>query len=198
MRRTLRPHPAATLLVFAKAPRLGQGKTRLAADIGAVQALRINRFLQSRAMRAAFDPRWRTLLVVTPDRAACRLWPPAPRVAQGRGDLGARLVRAFAAQSGPTAVIGTDAPGMTRAAIWRGFRALKRRRFAMGPAEDGGFWLFAARRPRDAIPAFADVRWSTAAAAADLLARLPGPCAWIDRLRDIDTLDDWRRWRARR
>lgn len=192
------------LLVFAKGPRLGAGKTRLAREIGRTQALRINRFLQARTLQQAQDPRWELVLMAGAGRDLVQpfpnVWPPAGRATrrlQARGDLGVRLAAAFAAQR-LVGVIGADAPEISRAAIARGFRALRRAPFVLGPAADGGFWFFAARRGRDAHPAFAGVRWSSEHAAQDLLERLPGRTAIIDPLSDIDTWADWRAYRARR
>lgn len=184
---------------MAKAPRLGHGKSRLATAIGRVQAHRINRFLHRTTLRAAIDPRWETVLAVSPDAALTAALPglwPAPgnvrRIPQGRGDLGARLSRRFSRERRPVAVIGADVPELTPAHIWAGFTALRRRAFAIGPAVDGGFWLFAARHPRRAAHAFEGVRWSSPHARADLLARLSAPAAVIATLPDIDTLADWR------
>lgn len=199
------PSARRTLIIMAKAPLLGCGKSRLAANVGAVEALRINRFLHRRAMAAAQDRRWRTVLAAAPDRAV-RLslpgvWPPTlERVAQGDGDLGARLARAVLRARGAVAVIGTDCPALTRAHVWSAFAALTRAPFAIGPARDGGFWIFAARDPRQAANAFVGVRWSTAQAAADVVARAPGPVARLAELGDVDEIEDWRdhcrnRWR---
>jgi hypothetical protein len=189
-----------TLIVMARFPKLAHGKSRLAAEIGKVEALRINRLLHARAMRTARDPRWRTLLAVTPDRdVGCALpgvWPAdVRRIAQGRGDLGARMTRAMAGNTGPVALIGTDCPAMTRADIAAAFAALRREPAAIGPARDGGFWIVAARRARDIAAAFAGVRWSTAHAMADVLAQLRVPVLVLRTLGDVDTLDDWRRRR---
>lgn len=194
----------ARLFVFAKGPRLGAGKTRLAAKLGTVEALRINRFLQSRGLRAAQDPRWETLLMVSP-RAALdgvfpNVWPPPSSLAralQGRDGLGERLALVFA-RWGPTAVIGVDCPEISAAAIQEGWRALRRARFSIGPATDGGFWFFAARRGWDAVEALrGPVRWSTPYAATDLLANLPAAAARVRTLADVDDRDDWRAFLGR-
>ena len=191
-------------MIFAKGPRLGAGKTRLARAIGQAQALRINRFLQARTLRAAQDPRWETMLLVGARRdlaaAFPGVWPaPArlPRKPQAPGDLGARLAAAFASRR-PVAVIGSDCPELTPAAIARGFQALRRAPFVLGPAPDGGFWLFAARRGSTAQSAFTGVRWSSEHAAADLAARLPARLARINTLADIDEWEDWRAYRQRK
>ncbi|MGH6951698.1 MAG: TIGR04282 family arsenosugar biosynthesis glycosyltransferase, partial [Vitreimonas sp.] len=153
-----------TLIVMAKAPLLGAGKTRLARDIGAVEAWRINRALQARTLRVACDGRWRTLLCVSPDAAIAwrlpRVWPrEVARMAQGGGDLGQRMARALAPCRN-VAMIGTDCPELTRARIASAYKALRRAPFALGPAHDGGFWLIAARNGAAAARAMAGVRWS--------------------------------------
>lgn len=188
---------AATLIVMAKAPRIGQGKTRLAAELGRVEAWRINRALHAYTLRQTQGGRWRTILCVSP-REALRLklpgvWPRAlARTPQGRGDLGARLARALAPHR-HVAVIGTDCPGLTRAHIAAAFAALKRAPFALGPAEDGGFWLLAARSGRAAARAMTGVRWSSEHAAADVIRNLGAErVALLARLRDVDVAADWR------
>lgn len=188
----------ATLIVMAKAPRLGRGKQRLAAEIGASEALRVNRALHVHTLREARDPRWRTLLCVTPDsavRAHVDVWPrEVPRIAQGGGDLGERLARALAPHR-MAAVIGADCPALRRAHIAKAFQALARGAFVLGPSEDGGFWLLAARSGRTAARAMAGVRWSSAHAAADVARNLPQAPILLETLYDIDTGADLARWR---
>lgn len=194
------------LIIMAKAPRLGQGKQRLAAQIGAAQALRINRSLHALTLRAAHDPRWRTLLAVAPasavTRAAPGVWPPPstlPRIAQGQGDLGARIARCVRrARRGPVCVIGVDAPDLRRADIAAAFKALRRDSAVLGLARDGGFWLVGAQSPPRLAAAMAGVRWSTAHAGADMAARLPRPLARLRVQSDIDTAEDWRAAQAHR
>src|SRR6516225_3588732 len=63
-----------TVVVFARAPRLGAVKRRLARDIGDRAALHFHRSTMIRLLRAlAADRRFRTVLAVTPDRARFRL-----------------------------------------------------------------------------------------------------------------------------
>jgi len=187
-----------TLIVMAKAPRVGLGKTRLAAELGAVEAWRINRALQARTMRAARDPRWRARLCVTPDEAMSLdlpgVWPrDIERIAQGDGDLGERLARALAPHQ-RVAVIGTDCADISRAHIASAFAALRRAPFALGPAHDGGFWLLAARDGAAAGRAMRGVRWSTKYAAKDVIRNLGARrVALLATLRDVDVAEDLRR-----
>ena len=52
-----------TLIVFARSPAIGVGKTRLARDIGAVEAWRVYRAMSTRLLWRMRDPRWRAVVV---------------------------------------------------------------------------------------------------------------------------------------
>ena len=192
-----------TLVVMAKTPRIGHGKSGLARDVGRVPAWRINCALHAHTFRIARDRRWHLTIAVTPDRdVRARLpgvWPKdAVRHGQGQGDLGARMTRALHRVRGAVAIIGTDCPDATRADIASAFAALARAPIAIGAATDGGFWILAARRARDATKAFRAVRWSSPHTLADVQARLRGPIARVRTLSDIDTAEDWRAYLRRR
>ena len=196
------------LVIFARSPRRGAVKRRLAADIGDGAALAFYRqTLNDVTRRLGADPRWRTWLSVTPDTDALRpgLWPAVPGVLlipQGRGDLGARMARPMAElPPGPVMIIGTDIPDITTGHIADGFAALGNHDFVFGPAADGGYWLVGARRsPRVPAGLFRDVRWSTEHALADtLISLLRGArAAMLDELDDVDDGAAWAAWRKRR
>ncbi len=176
-----------TVIVFARAPRLGTVKRRLARDVGDRAALRFYRGTLARLLRALTrDRRFRTVLAATPDHARVR-WPVrVPVVGQGGGDLGSRMHRACAAY-GRVAVVGTDIPALGADDVAAAFRALGRAQAAFGPSEDGGYWL-AALSPRRPARPFAGVRWSTEHALADTLANFAGRrVALLRVLRDVDT-----------
>jgi hypothetical protein len=157
-----------TVILFAREPRLGAGKRRLARDIGAVAALNFERLMLARSLRLlGRDRRWRLTLAVTPDRAARRFG----ALPQGAGDLGARMRRALAACGpGRRVLVGSDIPGLRAAHIAGAFRVLGRRDVVFGPARDGGFWLAGCRH---IMPDFGRVRWSSPHALEDALANLP-------------------------
>lgn len=186
------------VVVFAKVPRLGAVKTRLARDVGAVAAWRFYREASfSLLHELSADRRWSLRLDVTPDAGvAWRGWPrDVARRAQGPGDLGRRMRRALrAAGAGPVVLVGSDIPQLRRRHIVRAFAALARADVVFGPANDGGFWLVGVRRPALASGLFADVRWSTPHALADSLAGLPAACRveLVDVLVDVDSAADLR------
>jgi rSAM/selenodomain-associated transferase 1 len=187
-----------TVVVFARAPRLGAVKRRLAAEIGDRAALRFHTATLNRLLRLlCVDRRFRTVLAVTPDRAALRLPRGAVRIGQGTGDLGQRMRRAF--QRFPhrrVALIGCDIPDANAADVAAAFRSLGRAGAVFGPAADGGYWLVGMGPRRPAQP-FAAVRWSTQHALADTLANFSGrEVAMLRVLSDVDTAEDWRAWRG--
>lgn len=192
------------LIVFARQPRLGRGKTRLAAGIGRLEAWRFSRLVLAGLLRRlARDPRWTLTVAAAPDRAAtARGWPAGAerRVPQGGGDLGRRMARALAApRTGPVVLVGSDIPDIRPQHIAAAFRALGRHDVVFGPAADGGYWLVGVKRLR-ALPRglFAGVRWSTPHALADSLAGLPSmhSAGFADALDDVDDAAAWRRWCA--
>ncbi|MFW8593728.1 TIGR04282 family arsenosugar biosynthesis glycosyltransferase [Cribrihabitans neustonicus] len=193
----------ARLVIMLKEPRPGRVKTRLGGDIGVIPATWWFRHQTARLIRRLRDPRWQIVLAVAPEGAVhSKVWPAdLPRLAQGGGDLGARMKRMLKAapgprrqsrRIGPTCLIGGDIPGITRAHIARAFTALGNHDAVFGPAEDGGYWLVGAKHP-SRLPAglFGDVRWSSEHALADTLATAPGlRIAFTDTLRDVDTAAD--------
>jgi rSAM/selenodomain-associated transferase 1 len=185
------------LVLFARAPRLGAVKRRLAREVGDAAALRFHRAMLRRlARRLGRDRRWRTVLAVTPDRA--RFPSLLPKAPQGRGDLGGRMARALARHR-RAVLVGSDIPGIRAADIAAAFRALDGGAGAVfGPAEDGGYWLvgLGPRRPPDP---FRGVRWSGPHALADTLANCRGRrVALLGRLRDVDDAAGLAAWRADR
>jgi glycosyltransferase A (GT-A) superfamily protein (DUF2064 family) len=179
-----------TLIVFARSPAIGVGKTRLARDIGRVEAWRVYRAMSARLLWALRDPRWRVVLCLE-GRRLDAVWPRLTVEPQGRGDLGQRLTRALRghARQG-VAVIGTDAPDVTRARVAAALRA----KDAIGPATDGGFWLLALSPKRARSVRLEGIRWSSAHTLKDTL-RAVGLVAALETLTDIDdgaSLAVWR------
>lgn len=167
------------VIVFAKAPVPGQAKTRLAPALGAegaaALAARMLHHTLAEARAAALGP---VELCGAPDTthpllqaaaAACG----AALSAQGDGDLGARMHRAFEralAAGGRALLIGTDAPALDAAVLRQAAQALDRHDAVFVPALDGGYALVGLARA-DAR-CFEGMRWSHAAVMADTRVRL--------------------------
>jgi rSAM/selenodomain-associated transferase 1 len=190
------------LVVFARRPRLGRVKRRLAAGIGAPAALRLYRRLLARTLaRLGRLARWRCWLAVTPDRETAG-WPrPWRPIGQGSGDLGRRMARPLGRRApgrlppGPVVIVGSDIPDLGRRHALAAFAALGRADLVFGPAEDGGYWLVGLSARARILDPFRGVRWSTAHALADTRANLDGRwrVALLERLADLDEPEDLKR-----
>lgn len=185
---------------MARRPGAGRVKTRLARDVGAVEALRLyRRLLGATCRRLAGERRWRTVLALTPDRGVRLRLPAASVVGQGRGDLGGRMQRLFdRVGCGPLIVVGADIPGIAPAHVAHAFRLLQGHDAVFGPATDGGYWLVGFARRRARLAPFDRVRWSSPHALIDTIANLKGcRVALADTLADLDTGADLVRHMAR-
>ncbi|MGH8706215.1 MAG: TIGR04282 family arsenosugar biosynthesis glycosyltransferase, partial [Burkholderiales bacterium] len=118
--------------------------------------------------------------------------------AQGRGDLGARMQRAFERAlraAGAAVLIGSDCPALRTADLRAAMRALGHGADAvLAPAEDGGYALIGLRRASRRL--FAGVAWG----GADVLARTRRRLArlgwrWVElrTLWDVDRPEDYAR-----
>lgn len=112
-----------------------------------------------------------------------RMSPPRPLRGHSPRERGKKRGRAL-----PIAVIGTDAPDITRRDIARAFTLLKRHDAVIGPASDGGYWLLALTSAPAGL--FDGIRWSSAHTRSDLEARLSqsglGRIAYLRELADVD------------
>lgn len=192
------------LVIFARAPRYGTVKQRLAREVGALTALRFHRENTGGLLRRlSGDPRWRTWLAVTPDRAAARpggLWPGAFEiVAQGPGDLGARMGRVLQGlPGGPVVIVGSDIPGIEGRHIADAIRALGQNDWVFGPAVDGGYWLIGANRRAPLHLPFKNVVWGSHQALAGTLANLGNQrVALLETMSDVDRPEDLAVWQAK-
>ena len=182
-----------TVIVFARAPRLGAVKRRLARDVGDRAALRFHIATLTRLLRTLKScRRFDVVLAVTPDRCGFRLAVTVRRMSQGRGDLGRRMNRALAGYR-RVALMGCDIPDAGAPDVRAAFAGLGTADAVFGPAADGGYWLIALgpRRPADL---FGATRWSTEHALADTLKQFRHHrVGFIRCLRDIDTAADFHR-----
>jgi hypothetical protein len=183
-------------VVFARAPRLGTVKRRLARDIGDRAALRFHAAVLGRLLRGLAACRgFETVLAVTPDRAFVRVPAGVRVIGQGRGDLGARMGRALGRHR-RVVLLGCDIPDAGVADVRAALFLLGRYDAVFGRADDGGFWLVGLG-PRRPGSLFGDARWSTPHALADVLGQFRRHRAgFVRTLPDVDTAEDY--WRHRR
>jgi uncharacterized protein len=185
---------------MVKAPYAGRVKTRLAAAIGAVEAVRCYRAMLDHTVRRLADGRWATWLAVTPDGAAPRMAACGRGIAvmpQGPGGLGERMQRVMdKLPAGPVVIVGSDIPGIGRKDVALAFRALGGHDAVLGPADDGGYWLVGQRRIPKVLRLFEGVRWSSEETLKDTLGNLAGrKVSLLRTMGDLDGEADYLRWR---
>jgi rSAM/selenodomain-associated transferase 1 len=192
----------SSLLLFAKLPVAGRVKTRLARAIGADAAAA----LAEAFLRDASD-RWRAVPgfapVVAADAPEDPFWtavfPPPWRIeAQGEGDLGSRLARAFAREfvrSRRVAVLGADHPGLPSAEVGDFLREEN----AVWPARDGGYAALVLskeageRLASGGAPAaclFEGIAWSTSRVLAQTLDRAASRGVVLTRFPETGDVDE--------
>ena len=141
--------------IFVKTSGLSPVKTRLAKGIGGACAIEFHRRAASAVAAVAYAagsdirPHW---AVAEREALAHPAWRESPTLWQGDGELGARLDRIYAElleRHGSVLLIGADAPQVTPALLCDAARIVRDGAppYAIGPATDGGFWLFGGRAP---------------------------------------------------
>jgi len=164
-----------TVFVFAKSPRPGEVKTRLAPEVGPEGASRLARafFRDTWAVVSALPWAIPVLATTSANRREWNLGSDAQIWQQGAGDLGKRLGRVLRrglAKSSFGIAIGIDTPGLPPALLEEARQALRSADAVLGPCEDGGFYLVGLRHCP--VGLFGDLPWSAPDTFVRTLARL--------------------------
>ena len=204
------------VLVFAREPAAGRAKTRLIPLLGERGAAELYARLLAHTLRevAAIDrPELWRVACLEPPEALARAREFLPEgfdvIAQACGDLGAKLVGAFATafERGAERAIalGTDCLDLTRERIAAALASLEEHDAVLGPALDGGYYLLGLSRrlAPDLERVFAKIPWSTEHtldAQRAALRRVGVEPSLLEPLRDLDTPEDCaalrERWRG--
>lgn len=187
------------IVVFLKAPRPGQVKTRLAASIGAEAAcqayiLLAETFLSQLVSFSDVELRF------APDDACdeigrFQLHPAWKMKQQGAGDLGQRMERAVLeslAEVDAVLCLGTDCPYVGMEDIRQAFGILAEHDAVLGPAVDGGYWAVGLRKSERNL--FHEMPWSTAEVLEITRNRLAVAKMSFQELRELEDVDDLESW----
>jgi uncharacterized protein len=195
------------LLLFTKPARQGRVKTRLIGDLTAAQAAELHAaFLGDLVARLAggrfeLDVAW---VVEAGERLPGGLLPGVGSLRQQGAGLGERLHGALAAaarRSRVVAALGSDHPTVEVELVERAFAAVENGAdVALGPAEDGGYYLIALAAGAVRRRLFEDVPWSTSGVLAATLERCAELGLAVELLpvaADVDTPADLERLAVR-
>ena len=188
--------------MMVRDPESGPVKTRLAPALHPSEAAALyGAFVDD--LCAALHERFQLTVACTPsmqspffDGLAARYR--IERIAQGEGDLGARMRRVAASglrHARRVVIIGSDAPTLPSELVTRAFATLRAHRAVLGPSLDGGYYLVGVRAPIP--PIFTRMRWGDAGVLARTVKRLARarvshqllPCWYdVDTPADVDLL----------
>lgn len=187
------------LAIFVKTPGHSALKTRLAAGIGRDAAEIFHRLAADAVAGVARAAKQRltglvpTWAVAEPSALDDPAWAALPRIAQGDGDLGARMQSVtgeLCERHDGALLLGADTPQLCAEDLIAAVRSLELHEHVIGPSADGGFWLFGTRRPVPAS-AWTTTPWSSHDTAERFIAALDSPrVARLRTLRDADAADD--------
>jgi rSAM/selenodomain-associated transferase 1 len=188
--------------VFAKEPRPGSVKSRLAASIGDEEAAQLYAaFLTDLLARFRCVPA-RRVIAFTPDTALAHFQKLAggfyevePQV---RGDLGVRMSHFFRSHcDGGTrsvVLVGSDTPHLPARTVADAFDRLRSHPVVLGPCDDGGYYLIGMNRYVPEI--FDGIEWSTSNVFRQTLGRLESAGlapSLLDPMFDVDRVEDLQR-----
>lgn len=186
------------LLIFTRNPELGKVKTRLAKTIGDEKALVVYKdlLLHTLAQTSSVD----CDRFVFYDTAIIEddIWPAAfyQKKLQSNGDLGQRMHHAFEIlfkigyQN--CIIVGSDLFELTTIGIENAFEKLLSHDIAIGPAEDGGYYLLGMKKNNTLV--FKNKDWGTNTVFQSTIKDLEGhKIGILETLNDIDTFEDLKR-----
>jgi rSAM/selenodomain-associated transferase 1 len=198
----MRSGQATAIAVFVKTPGLTPLKTRLARTIGQESSMAFYELCLKAIEEKLARVRRTMLFPIFPHWAVAEQtglsdphWNAFSRIGQGDGSLGERLHNVYSAlfsTYGRVVLIGTDTPQLPENLILQTHGMLKNKnRFVIGPARDGGFYLFggSASLPKEV---WTSVAYSQAKTCEELAAKLKdyGEIVFLPLLTDVDVYDD--------
>lgn len=190
------------LVVFTKTPGYLAPKTRLAKDIGSLQARRVHKAFFEHTeqlvqnIQGSMDVYWscaepeaRTDSIWNEKKL---IWDPADNLKMKVYSVVNRLLEVYPS----VMVIGTDCPAMRREHIIQASLALESHNQVLGPTFDGGFYLFGSKQ-KLAVDCWEKTQWGQSQTARQVLSLFsPRQVQLLEPLSDVDTLEDFQRFLA--
>ncbi len=184
---------STAIAIFVKTPTLSPVKTRLAAGIGDAAAQEFyHHSLKAVAETVKALDVTAYWAVAEEDGVGDPLWQDFPNLHTEEGCLGARqhhIYETLLQKHDRVILIGADAPQISTEIVERAVIALDMHDFTIGPARDGGYYLFGGR-VSTTLKIWTSVPWSTSMTRERLEAVLPSRPAALPMLTDVDREED--------
>lgn len=138
------------IIVFAKNPKLGFCKTRLAKTIGDEKAMDFFVDSMREVSKSVYEMGGDCFVFFSGDlpevdSETAKIWEKSEWRKQSDGDLGEKIFEAFksvyAMGYQKVQLIGTDCPELSKDVLKEGFKILTKKDVVYGPANDGGYYL---------------------------------------------------------
>jgi len=194
---------AAALIIFQKSFISGKVKTRLAKTIGDEKALEVYKKLVEIIYDQVPADLFEVLIWFTPaiEKLNHPLHENASFYVQKGDGLGSRMLNSFesAFKSGfeKVLIIGTDCPYITAEIYRKATEMLDYNDYVIGPANDGGYYLFGAKESPEEI--MKNIEWSTDTVLRTTLQSIEREgrtYSLLEELTDIDNAEDFKEFEA--
>jgi len=183
------------LLIFTKNPVAGKVKTRLAKDLGDEKALEIYQFLLEHSVKFTSEVDADRMVYYSDSVNENDIWSADnfQKSKQFGDDLGQRMFNAFmdGFKEGyqKIVIIGSDMYDIETKDIELAFSELEKHDYVIGPALDGGYYLFGMKSLNSDV--FKNKEWGTSSVRKDTLNDLEGEDVKLLEIKnDVDLLDD--------
>jgi rSAM/selenodomain-associated transferase 1 len=183
----------AVVIVVCKAPERGRVKTRLAADIGDDNALRVYSLMMATLFANLELSRSYDVCACVHGNIQLVQAGTIDQITQYGETLGDRICNAVRDCDAykKKIVIGSDTPKITSAMVHDAMHALDTADIVIGPAVDGGYYLIGMKQLHTQL--FEGMPWSTDQIFTQTCAKMDAASlryVVLPKLRDIDTIDD--------
>ncbi|MGE3975311.1 MAG: DUF2064 domain-containing protein [Bdellovibrionales bacterium] len=192
--------PKVAIAVFVKTPGLSPIKTRLANSIGKSLAEQFyliscsciqSTLAQLSESKPNVTPYW---AIAEKEGLEVNVWKEFRNISQNEGSLGERLSHIYDSlfeSYNNVLVVGADSPQLTSNLFLEALEGLRTFDFVLGPADDGGFYLFGGKKsvPREV---WTNVRYSLSDTRSQLASQLVdfGSVKFLPTQIDVDSIKD--------
>ncbi len=183
------------LIIFTRNPELGKCKTRLAATVGDHAALEIYKFLLEHTVTITKDLDVTKEIHYSIKIREHDMWESKiyNKKTQFGDDLGQRMENAFkegfANGYENIVIIGSDIYDLTQTDLENAFQALQSYEYVIGPAQDGGYYLFGMKFLNSQV--FKNKTWGTETVLQDTLNDLQkNDIQLLEERNDVDYYED--------